>query len=370
MQSEVGGAVPAAPNPPSTIRPRQNNDGGSGGDGTSPPALRLKLRRSEATLLAAILLFAAGFIAAAWLGGGAQAWATAQRIPLGLLPALLALSLLNYAMRGLRWLVFSRALHLGVPPGVNLLYYVAGFAMTPTPGKAGEVLRLYFLRRFHGCAYDRTAALMISDRLMDGLASTVVVALAAPFYALGASGALAATGLAALLIALCLRPGMVLLMTDAAFARLRRWPRLFVRVRRAVRAMRRLAQPRVFATALGLGAIGWASEGVSFFLLLHALDPAAGLGMAACVFIFVFAMLVGAVTFLPGGLGGTEATMIGLLTLQHVPLPTAIVATGVVRITTLWFAVGLGLLALPVALGGAGRARAAAQGAVQAVPIA
>ena len=38
-------------------------------------------------------------------------------------------------------------------------------------------------------------------------------------------------------------------------------------------------------------------------------------------------------------------------------LPTAIVATGIIRITTLWFAVGLGLLALPIAIGGAGRAR-------------
>ena len=86
----------------------------------------------------ALLLFAACFIAAACWGGGSQAWAAAQRVPLALLPVLLALSLVNYAMRGLRWLIFSRALHLGVPPGANLLYYVAGFAMTPTPGKAGR----------------------------------------------------------------------------------------------------------------------------------------------------------------------------------------------------------------------------------------
>ena len=124
-----------------------------------------------------------------------------------------------------------------------------------------------------------------------------------------------------------------------------------------MRATQRLAHPRVFAAALILGAIGWASEGVSFFLLLRALDPAIGLGLAACVFIFVFAMLVGALSFLPGGLGSTEATIIGLLTLQGVTLPTAIVATGIIRITTLWFAVGLGLLALPIAIGRAGRTR-------------
>ena len=337
-------------------------DGGFGGTGSSS---RPRLGKAEAAILAAVLLFAAGFIALALWGGGAQAWATARRVPPGLLPVLLALSLVNYAMRGLRWLTFSRALRLGVKPAANLLYYVAGFAMTPTPGKAGEVVRLYLLRRFHGCAYDRTAALMIGDRLLDGLAATLVVALAAPFYAGGGRGAVAAVVLAAVMIALCLRPDILLYLTDAAFARLRRRPRLFVRARRAVRAMQRLANPRVLALSLGLGAIGWTSEGVSFFLLLRALDPGAGLGVAACVFIFVFAMLVGAVSFLPGGLGSTEATMIGLLTLQGVPLSTAIVATGVIRVTTLWFAVGLGLLALPVAMGGAGRPGARAQ----AVPV-
>ena len=156
--------------------------------------------------------------------------------------------------------------------------------------------------------------------------------------------------LAGLMVALCLRPGIVLHAINAAFAGLRRWPRLFVRARRAIRAMQRLADPRVFAATLVLGAIGWTSEGISFHLLLRALDPAASLGAAACVFIFVFAMLVGAVTFLPGGLGSTEATMVGLLTLQGVKLPIAIVATGVVRITTFWFAVALGAIALPVAM--------------------
>jgi uncharacterized membrane protein YbhN (UPF0104 family) len=42
--------------------------------------------------------------------------------------------------------------------------------------------------------------------------------------------------------------------------------------------------------------------------------------------------------------------MIGLLSLHGVKLDTAIVATAVVRITTLWFAVLLGMIALPFAL--------------------
>ena len=150
---------------------------------------------------------------------------------------------------------------------------------------------------------------------------------------------------------LWLRPGLLVRCIDFGYRLLRRWPRLFVRARRAVRAMRLLSEPGVFLPALALGAIGWCSEGLSFYVVLHALGV--DLNPGACVFIFAFAMMVGAISVLPGGLGSTEATMIGLLVTQHVGFDVAVVATAVVRVTTLWFAVSLGLLALPWALGGA-----------------
>ena len=162
--------------------------------------------------------------------------------------------------------------------------------------------------------------------------------------------ALASVALVSALAFLWLRPGLLVSCIDFAYALLHRWPRLFVRARRAVRAMRLLSSPGVFLPALALGAIGWCSEGMSFYVVLRTLGV--DLNPGACVFIFAFAMMVGAISVLPGGLGSTEATMIGLLVTQHVGFDVAVVATAVVRVTTLWFAVSLGLLALPWALGG------------------
>src|SRR5277367_6103342 len=120
-----------------------------------------KWRRMEVAVATGILLFALGFAGAAAWGGGRQAWHTLLSVPPAILPVLLAMSALNYVMRGARWLLFSRALGLRVPVRRNALYYVAGFSMTTTPGKLGEALRLWLLNRFHGCRYDRTAALLV-----------------------------------------------------------------------------------------------------------------------------------------------------------------------------------------------------------------
>lgn len=52
---------------------------------------------------------------------------------------------------------------------------------------------------------------------------------------------------------------------------------------------------------------------------------------------------------LMGGLGGVEAAMVGLLMLEGVPFEVALAATAVIRVTTLWFAILIGLGVFPYA---------------------
>ncbi|MEJ6707280.1 MAG: lysylphosphatidylglycerol synthase domain-containing protein [Amylibacter sp.] len=77
----------------------------------------------------------------------------------------------------------------------------------------------------------------------------------------------------------------------------------------------------------------------------------------ACVGIFVFSMMTGGATGLPGGIGGAEAAMLALLSIQGIPLEIAIPTTAIIRITTLWFAVGLGVLFFPLAEATSSRGR-------------
>jgi len=53
---------------------------------------------------------------------------------------------------------------------------------------------------------------------------------------------------------------------------------------------------------------------------------------------------------LPGGLGGTEVAMVGLLVAAGAPLDAAVSATVATRITFLWLPVCLGFAMLPAAM--------------------
>lgn len=74
-----------------------------------------------------------------------------------------------------------------------------------------------------------------------------------------------------------------------------------------------------------------------------------GISLATGVGIYAIAVLAaGALSFLPGGLGGTEAVMGVLLIAFGTDSATAVAITLLCRIATLWFAVALGGVAVGI----------------------
>jgi glycosyltransferase 2 family protein len=309
------------------------------------PVARLRRLEYFVVLLAVLFVVGAGLLS---LFGG-DALQRLAAIPAGTLLAMLALSLVNYGCRGLRWLLYTRCLGLAVAPGRNLIFYVAGFALTTTPGKLGEALRLWLIERCHGYRYERLAPLFLADRLSDMNGVLVICLVGALGFPAKAWLALAAgAGVLLLTVAFVFPRPLIRLMGALYDLGGRRGRRLFARIRTALRHTARLFRAPVYGASLVLSLVGWFAESLAFALLLGALGT--GLSLLPAMFVFTVAMIAGAVSMLPGGLGSTEATMIALLLALRVDFDSALVATAVIRLTTLWFGVGIGSLALPFAL--------------------
>lgn len=256
----------------------------------------------------------------------------------------LFLSLINYGLRFTRWYGFLQRLGTNLPLGQHITYYIAGFAFTTTPGKAGEAIRSFYLNR-HGVPWSQSLAVLFVERLLD-LAAIAILAIAAAWSFTSARWpvAIALIGVLAAL-ALLYHPRL-----DSLLARLtsqRNWPKFtrgITHLRALLRDSTQLLQPKPRHLGLLLGLIAWGAEGIGFFVILHALDVPISLGLA--IGIYAAGILAGALSFIPGGLGSTEAVMVLLLSLNGVETPTALAATLLCRLATLWFAVVLGLAAL------------------------
>jgi glycosyltransferase 2 family protein len=299
-----------------------------------------------------IFIFAIFLIAAAvalWAASGEDIWQQITRLTPLEIGALLSLSLGNYVLRALRWMLYTIA--LGAHTGLiqTLRHYFGGFAMTMTPAKIGEVVRLRWIARETGARLENLAPLVLVDRAGDLASTGLLLAIALAFGATGITGGLPVAILALIAALIATRPALFAAVTNATYGLIRRKPRLFVRARRAARALAPFSNPAILIPALTLGGLGWFAEGFAFYLLLDWMG--AGVPMWTAVSIFLFSMMTGGATGTPGGVGGAEAAMLALLSIQGVPLEISIPATAIIRITTLWFAIGLGVIIFPFAEG-------------------
>ncbi len=315
---------------------------------TPLPETRPKARRDRLILIGLGLLFLLGLYGLTRATDWQSVLAEFTRLYPWQILTLLTLSAANYALRGLRWHLFVRALPLAVPLSTNLVQFLGGFAMSLTPGRVGELVRLRWLSRVSKAPLDRAAPVMIADRASDLTALALLLGAALALSASAMRGAVPVACLALVTGFAATHPGLLRGLANAAFhASGRRAPRLFARLRRAARALSAFTRAGILLPALALGLLGWGAEAWSFQLLLHWLGDDISLARAAAI--FIFATLAGGLTGAPGGLGGAEAAMVALLALDGTPLSVAIAATALIRVTTLWFAVALGILTFPLA---------------------
>jgi len=306
--------------------------------------------RTSIIVFAVFLIFAG---LALWAASGEDIWhQLATLSPLQAL-ALLSLSLLNYILRALRWFLYTQALDLGMRLLQVLRHYFGGFALTMTPARVGEAVRMRWIARETGARIETLAPLILVDRAGDLASTGILLAIALAASSAGISGGLPVALLAVVVALIATRPALFGAIVSALYRLIGKKPRLFVRLRRAARALQPFSKLSIIIPALLLGGLGWLAEGYAFHLLLGWLGVALPLWQA--VAIFLFSMMTGGATGMPGGVGGAEAAMIALLSLAGVPLEASIPATAIIRITTLWFAIGLGVITFPFAEGVATR---------------
>ncbi|HKT73138.1 MAG TPA: lysylphosphatidylglycerol synthase transmembrane domain-containing protein [Steroidobacteraceae bacterium] len=263
-----------------------------------------------------------------------------------LIVAAVVLTLVSYTARVARWRFYLARLGHRLPGGFAALTFIAGFAYTLSPGKVGEMVRArYYLPL--GVPLSRVAAAFFAERLLDLVAMAVLAALlfagSAQYRAVAfIAGAL----VAAILVFVAVLPWQTL----ATRAESLTWvPRLMrstlVSAARTLVETRPLLRLVPLLLGFSVALFAWGLEGLGFDVLAGIL-PALHLPVMTGVGIYAVAALVGGVSFLPGGLGSTEAVMTTLLVTHGCTIGEAVFVTLACRLVTLWLAVGLGWIAV------------------------
>src|SRR5215470_13550620 len=217
----------------------------------------------------------------------------------------LVLALGNYVIRFTRWQLYLRVVGVEAPAPVSALVFVSGFAMSLTPGQLRELVKAVLLRDAAGADVVTAAGILV---LGWRRAAHAVIALIGRLPVVG---------------------------------------RLAPKLLDSYDHMELLVRPAPLAWATLLGIAAWLCECLGFALIANGF-PGARVPVGLATLIYAVTTVAGALSFVPGGLFVTEASMTLLLVAaaRGLDRPAAVAATILTRLCTLWFAVVLGLVCL------------------------
>lgn len=253
-----------------------------------------------------------------------------------------ALSLVNYLLRAIRWRWYLAKLGHRLPMRFVFLTYIAGFAFTLSPGKIGEMVRGRYYQQYN-VPLTHSAAAFFAERLMDLFAMVCLAACGAAYFSsyqfwIWLAVAIVFIGLATLSFSPWQKIDDFIAQQSKLSPKIKT---IAQHVIHTILSAKALLTFRLLVAAFLTGVCAWGLEGIGLMQLSYMM-PDLHLHLSAALGIYAFAMIVGALSFLPGGLGGTEAVMMALLVAYGYQAPDAILITLLCRLLTLWFAVILG----------------------------
>jgi uncharacterized protein (TIRG00374 family) len=256
------------------------------------------------------------------------------------------LSLFNYVLRIIRWRLYLSHSRHSLPVRFTALTYLAGFAFTLSPGKVGEMVRGRYYHEI-GVPFSVTTAAFFVERLMDLFAMLALMFLAfSTFSSYKTLGwiLLVVIALMAVILATANWRALLRSVEDASHipASLKKAIEAILRILLSAKG---LLHPKLIVTGFLLGLLAWGAEGIGL-AAIGKLVPAVSMEWPVATGIYSVAIIAGAVSFFPGGLGGTETVMTAMLVSHGYRMPDAILLTFVCRILTLWFAVLIGWIAV------------------------
>jgi uncharacterized protein (TIRG00374 family) len=259
-------------------------------------------------------------------------------------PVILSLVSLNWVVRFYRWHLLLKNSNIHIPIKNNFIIYLASLSLSITPGQIGEAIKSEFLKKQFKIPRSKTLPIIFIEKFYD-LMGVLIASVIGVWYF---EGGLYLISVGIILLGLI----FVLMLSQNIFKKLlslickiRFFSKYQKNFLESYSVLRKSLKTKIGLKSGILSFIFWVIQGVAVYFVLLALEINQ-LNFLIVTSSNAISVLIGALSFMPGGLGVTEASMGGLLSLQGVEISFALIAAVIIRIFTSWYTVVVGFIAL------------------------
>lgn len=259
-----------------------------------------------------------------------------------------SLAFFSYFIRYVRWLAMFRARNIKWPFWGGFVCYLSGFAFTVTPGKIGELSRVRYFSMY-GVSSRSVVSGFFYERCLD-LLTVLLLAMMfftnSTFYPVALLFVL--TIVSAVLACVILSSRIRLLAKVLLRVGCRRTADLMSYASRVGHEIKGWCQWDMLAQGACLGLTAWVCTALSLVWLLASAELLVDVPLIQAFALYPFAMLAGAASMMPGGIGATEAVLAVSLESLGVEVSVAVICAMVTRLATMWFSVMLGFICVGI----------------------
>ena len=263
------------------------------------------------------------------------------------LPLILILVPLGWLALYFRWTILLKNSGYKLPHKKNFQIFLSGFPLSITPGKVGELLKCELLKENFNMPRKITAPIILVERLYNAVGIVIISSLGIWYFDFSGT---------VILIASCALIGIFIALRSKSLfsslinktSKIKYLSKFSDSFSDSYEVINHSIKPKIFIISSLLSAIYWILESVAVYFVFKSFGIDF-LELYNVVLAYTSSIILGVASFVPGGIGVSESTLISLLSIHGLSLSTAITLTLFIRMFTLWYSVFVGFIALKFA---------------------
>ena len=260
------------------------------------------------------------------------------------MPIIITLVIISWIIVYIRWNILLKIIQVKIPHKVNFQIFLAGGALGITPGKIGELYKSQILKDKFDIPRSKTAPLFIVEKFFDVTGALVVTSLGIWF--IPELGYLSIIGIISLFFVFRILISKKLFNKVLVFfSKIKYFEKFLEPLASSHEILIQIFKNKKMFFVFLLSIFYWLVIGAAAYFILQ------GFGITTIELINVIStysssLLIGAISFIPGGIVVAEGSLVGLFSIQGINLADSMVIVVIIRLFTLWFSTIAGFIAL------------------------
>jgi len=248
-------------------------------------------------------------------------------------------------IKGIRQYYLLKSNKIHIPLKKNFIIYLSGLSLVFTPGGVGETIKTKFLKNNFNVPIKNSFPIIIMEKYYEALAYIIIIAFTLFTYNEIVSQIALVLGIIFLVIIyINFRYEKLLDLIKIKLSKIKFFKDKVQNQKEFSESLKRITTPDKMFVGTGLSLIAVLFELLAIVLIFAAFGI--NLDFILISQISLVSLLFGYISFLPNGIGVTDASFIGLLVNNNISIASATVVVFTTRFIGLWFKTGIGVLTL------------------------